>query len=167
MLHLEFKWYFTLTKKQSCWDKGSWCESCHSGSDVANVYGRSSRHGQMAAVQKTQQESPAQHSAPFRQSPSCSSSAEVETEWETVGPAESSCHFVIMIDSDIISQPCCLLPQHHPPPILATSEMNVHPPISRAYTASSALPGRAGGSNSLVKQNAKMKRGMKGTPKEH
>lgn len=61
MLHLEFKWYFTLTKKQSCGDKGSWYESCHSGTDVANVCGRFSRHGQMAAVQESQREHPAQH----------------------------------------------------------------------------------------------------------
>lgn len=60
MLHLEFKCYFTVKKKQSCGAKGSWCESCHSGSDVLNVYDGSSHDEQMAAVQKTQHVSLAQ-----------------------------------------------------------------------------------------------------------
>jgi len=80
MLYLEFKWYFTL-KKQSCGDKGSWCES-YSGCDVANVRGRSSCHWQMVAVQTGQDEP--QHSAPIRQTASHRSPGEVDPERESV-----------------------------------------------------------------------------------
>lgn len=59
MLHLEFKWYFTLTKKQSCGAKAAGVR-VDRGNDVPNVYVESSHNGQMAAVQKTQHESPAQ-----------------------------------------------------------------------------------------------------------
>lgn len=47
-------------KRQSCWAKRRWCESCHIGSDVPNVYGGSGHNGQMAAAQKAQRDSPAQ-----------------------------------------------------------------------------------------------------------
>lgn len=68
-----------------------------------------------------------------------------------------------MIDSNIIFY---LLPQHHPLPVLATSEINVHHRISSAYTASSGLPVKSSSSYSFVKRNAKMKQRVEGTQKE-
>lgn len=65
--------------------------------------------------------------------------------------AVNFCHWELMIDSAIISSSLPPVPQRHP----TTFETTLHPPTAvhiRAYS-------------SPVK--AKMKRGMKGTPKEH
>lgn len=115
MLHLEFKWYFTLTKKQSCRDKGSWCYSCHCGSDVANVYGRSSRHGQMAAVQKTQHECPAER--PLQAKSFMQFLLRSRDRVEAVCQAEPSCRFVInclWLTEIYFLQQCYLNATHHP-----------------------------------------------------
>lgn len=92
----------------------------------------------MADVQNSQHEHPAQRPLQakcFRK---------VEADWRDTSQAEPRCSFIInslwLIVREFF-QLCGPLPQHHPQPILATSEMDGHSLISCVHTGSSGETG--------------------------
>lgn len=110
----------------------------------------------------------AQHSATFRQSQTLMQSP--HRCMNTAGNCRPGIvrllfYQQLMIDGNIISpQARRRLSRHHPPPILTTSKINVHHPISGASSHNIARAHRNDwNSYGYVKQNAKMKQRVDGS----